>query len=306
MTTTAGKSKTYGDFEVIPPAIGKGSFGKVWKVMNKTDKCHYALKQICIGKVLPHYNLSSLFEEVRVLQAINHPNIVRYHTSWLEGPNKTEIKDRTLKLSKDMSSTGLQSDFFFIQMELCEATLKMVVDNGAVNLGIPALLVQISEALDVIHNKNIVHRDLKLDNIFISQNLWKIGDFGLARLLNNEVGGQDESVISKKGCLKYTSPDVGCSKKSDVYSLGVVFLEVLYTVVSKQYGTFDMEHYEEIIVKVEAKFRPECEIISEMLVADKNTRISSAVLKTKISELYGFQEGGIISQVGNYYFTNLW
>ncbi|OXA42162.1 Eukaryotic translation initiation factor 2-alpha kinase 1 [Folsomia candida] len=85
--------KIIGDFEVIPPTLGVGSFGKVWKVRNKTDKCDYALKEICITKVLANsdYNLTLLFEEVRVLQALNHPNIVRYHTSWVEGPDSEDI-----------------------------------------------------------------------------------------------------------------------------------------------------------------------------------------------------------------------
>ncbi|XP_035701736.1 uncharacterized protein LOC118433670 isoform X3 [Folsomia candida] len=271
------------DFEFIF-SIGEGSFGKVWKARNQTDKCYYALKEICIAKALLKIgnNLNGLFEEVHVLQLLNHPNIVRYHTSWLEGPKSEEIKNGSLSFAEDMSSTD--TNLLLIQMELCESTLKCVLRNSVFNLEIPPLFCQLSEALHFIHDHNIIHRDIKPDNIFLSGNLWKIGDFGLARLFT------DNSTLSTAGCSAYQSPDPGCSKKSDVFTLGLVFLEVLHAISTKAVGTFPTVKYKEILRAIQPSFRQECAIISKMLRQDKDERVSSGQVKWEFSGLYDYRK----------------
>ena len=62
--------------------IGEGGFGKVYKVMHKLDGNIYAIKKIVVN--LEDLNDKKILKEVSLLSKLNHPNIVRYHQSWLE------------------------------------------------------------------------------------------------------------------------------------------------------------------------------------------------------------------------------
>ena len=83
----------------------------------------------------------------------------------------------------------------FIQMEYCKTTLRAVIDDGDLwqrPAEIHLLLRQILEALAYIHSRGVIHRDMKPANIFLDgENNIKIGDFGLARLLN--AGAEDDN-----------------------------------------------------------------------------------------------------------------
>lgn len=277
------------DFTIIPPSLGRGCFGTVWKAINTIDKCHYAIKQVCIAKVLPHFgnNLDSIFHEVRSLQAINHPHVVRYHTCWLDGPNCDSIKNGSLTFPDNASSTNVNvpllptNNYLLIQMELCEITLKSVLNSAhPVTLSQSDLFPQLCQGLKVIHENNVVHRDLKPDNIFRSKNIWKIGDFGYARV--NEDEDEDMSVA---GCRKYRSPDEGCSQKSDIYSLGIMFVEVLEKISGEQ-GVFRVSQVKEILGRLEERFKPECAIIEGMICPDKEARLSAEQVCSEFGKLY--------------------
>ena len=121
----------------------------------------------------------------------------------------------------------------FIQMEFCEnTTLRTMMDNEQMNPPlhknldlILRLLRQIVDALEYIHNMNIMHRDLKPANIFLdSKNEIKIGDFGLAVSGSHGKG----SVV---GTPFYTAPEVKTRRQYsplvDIYSLGVICFEMV-------------------------------------------------------------------------------
>jgi NIMA (never in mitosis gene a)-related kinase len=88
--------------------------------------------------------------------------------------------------------------------------------------------VQICFAVKYLHDKKILHRDLKLSNIFISSNGdIKLGDFGIAKVLSNT----DEFTKTIVGTPYYLSPEI-CQKKpynykSDIWSLGCVLYEIM-------------------------------------------------------------------------------
>lgn len=118
----------------------------------------------------------------------------------------------------------------YIQMALCEKTLQLWMDErvGTTPNGeILAILTQIISGLDYIHSRGIVHHDIKPSNIFIStagQLEIQLGDFGLACPLRREKHG---AVI---GTHVYAAPEQlqgKCDPKSDVYSLGIVLVELL-------------------------------------------------------------------------------
>ena len=97
------------------------------------------------------------------------------------------------------------------------------------------IFLQIVYGLDYIHHNNIIHRDIKLENIFIKKNyqngvnnyICKIGDFGLARQI-----GEEESAITNCGTERYMAPEIlsgqTYGKQADIWSLGVLLYHLLF------------------------------------------------------------------------------
>ena len=85
------------------------------------------------------------------------------------------------------------------------------------------ICLQILYGIEHIQKNNIIHCDIKSDNIFIKDNIIKIGDFGLAKYLKKQYK-------TINGTIGYIAPEILSSKrysfKSDIYSLGVLFFEI--------------------------------------------------------------------------------
>ena len=235
--------------------IGNGGFSNVYKVYNPLDEKYYAIKKIGIKN-----NFHSSLNEVRTIAKLNHHNLIRYHISWIESVNlnkklnnlnnnflledKGSIKsDTTLvkinslslinkdseedtfdSISSDYEESGYDK-FLFIQMELCRETLKSYLLKNNFSLEEKKnICKQIVNGLIDIHEHEILHRDLKLTNILVDfNNTIKITDFGLAVSIYSV--NQEEV-----GTYGYIAPEIfdgdDYSFKSDLYSLGVIFLEI--------------------------------------------------------------------------------
>src|SRR5205809_6458882 len=123
-------------------------------------------------------------------------------------------------------------------------------------------MIDILQGINYIHNKNIIHCDLTLNNILIdNNNSIKITDFGLAKNISDY-----QSIISSSeyGTYIYTAPETikqkKCSVKSDIYSLGIIWFELLHNFET------EMERIE--MIKKIKKNKITClnyEIISKML-----------------------------------------
>jgi len=218
--------------------IGSGSFANVYKIKNMFDDKCYAVKKIGVNCT----DYIKILSEVKLMSELYDTNIVRYHTTWIETIDRTNKIDNTYKLINDstliqvnnelsLCSTDSTYDelkfdkFIYIQMELCKMTLKgYIANNVLTNEEKNNICLQICNGIKYIHHKNIIHRDLKLQNIFIADdNTVKIGDFGLATKIY-DVGYEDV------GTGGYIAPEVYefrlYSYKSDMYSLGVIMLEI--------------------------------------------------------------------------------
>ena len=226
--------------------IGRGGFSNVYKVFNPLDEREYAIKKIGINN-----NFHDALNEVRSIAKLSNENLVRYHISWIESINLNKkfdkinenllleqndtalIKFDNLNLSEDKSVDTTESNynelnydkFIFIQMELCKETLKCYLNSNKLDFNEKlSITKQIINGLMFIHQNDIIHRDLKLTNIFISLNdIIKIGDFGLATNISNI----DNDEVGTYG---YIAPEIfngeKYSFKSDIYSLGVIILEI--------------------------------------------------------------------------------
>jgi tRNA A-37 threonylcarbamoyl transferase component Bud32 len=192
--------------------VGKGSFGEAVLVRSRADNKRYIAKTIETASMNPKEK-RDLQGEIRILAAVNHPNIIRYHEHFEDGT------------------------IMFIVMEYA--------DGGDLNQRIkdrkkkepiepfdPKLcmfwFLQIAMALKFLHDKRILHRDLKTANVFLtSKNVVKLGDFGISTVLQNTMA----CAKTVCGTPYYFSPEICQSKpynnKSDVWALGVCFYEML-------------------------------------------------------------------------------
>ncbi|XP_075943416.1 serine/threonine-protein kinase Nek1 isoform X2 [Anarhichas minor] len=187
--------------------IGEGSFGKAILVRSKQDGHQYVIKEIGISAMSSKETQESR-KEVAVLANMSHPNIVQYKESFEEG------------------------GCLYIVMDYCEGgdLFKKINSQKGVLFSEEQIMdwfVQICLALKHVHDRKILHRDIKSQNIFLTKNgTVQLGDFGIARVLNSTV----ELARTCIGTPYYLSPEICENKpynnKSDIWALGCVLYEM--------------------------------------------------------------------------------
>eukprot|EP01083_Nonionella_stella_P264849 897856_1 len=169
--------------------IGKGTFGSVYLVKRKKDGHAFVLKRMKLGNVgTKERKMVQL--EVQLLERLQHPSIVQYIESFLDKPK------------------GKDPDMCVI-MEHCEGgdMTKFIKSKRGHHMGESEVLdifCEILLSLEFVHERNIMHRDLKAQNIFIKEKRIKIGDFGISKVLEGSMGFA-ETVI---GTPYYMSPEL--------------------------------------------------------------------------------------------------
>ncbi|XP_026524394.1 serine/threonine-protein kinase Nek5 [Notechis scutatus] len=196
------------DNYVIIKMIGEGAFGKIFLARKKEDNQQCVIKEINLTK-MPGKEKESSQKEATLLAKMKHPNIVAFYTSLQEKNN------------------------LYIMMEYCDGgdLMKRINMQHGVLFDEDKILgwfVQIALGLKHIHDRKILHRDIKTQNIFLSSNgiTAKLGDFGIARMLNNTMDFASTCV----GTPYYLSPEICENKpynnKTDIWSLGCVLYEL--------------------------------------------------------------------------------
>ena len=133
-----------------------------------------------------------------------------------------------------------------------------------------------------LFNLNIMHRDLKLENILLKNGIVKISDFGMANLV--EMKDTKKKIVSKKGNPLYVAPEIfyneKVDEKCDVWSLGIIFYELIYKTLPWN-GKSAIDLFRNNISKKKISFPKGADddseiqdLISKMLQTDKNKRIS--------------------------------
>jgi NIMA (never in mitosis gene a)-related kinase 1/4/5 len=196
----AQKSKNY---EILMK-IGQGSFGTVFKVRRRFDRQIFVMKQIKIQSLSKKHQQESL-HEVTILSSLSCPYIVKYFDSFVE--NST----------------------LHIVMEYCEkGDLSQILKKKSLpESKVWKYFTQACIGLEYLHSKQILHRDIKTLNIFLgNDDSVRIGDMGVAKILNNQAAFAETQV----GSPYYLSPELCEEKpyntKSDVWALGCVLYEM--------------------------------------------------------------------------------
>lgn len=184
--------------------LGEGSFGVVYKVQSRDDGRWYAVKE-AHRQFSSSYNRQEKLQEVAKHEQLPpHPNCVRFVKAWEE-----ECR-------------------LYIQMELCQSNLTAYAEE---HHHIPErtvwdYLVDLLQGLKHLQDHNLIHLDIKPDNIFISnEGLCKLGDFGLVVRQDMIEKGKEPT----EGDARYVAPELmdgNFTKAADVFSLGITILEL--------------------------------------------------------------------------------
>lgn len=226
--------RLFKEFE-IKSKIGKGDFADVYEAKSYKDNKFYAIKRTSIPFLSNSDRLRKLQEVRNHQQLPPHPNCVRYVDSWEE------------------------DGFLYIQTELCKTSLNEVLEKSEEHKlpeqKVWSLLLDLLSAVKHLHDHDLIHMDIKPDNIFISfDNVAKLGDFGLMHnaldlnssmdefdisFNNNSINDHDDSGIINRSDESIDSIDEGDSKylasetmqgkftkAADIFSLGITIFEV--------------------------------------------------------------------------------
>jgi len=200
--------KRYGDYEILKP-IGKGKFAVVYRARRVDSEEIVALKRINVDSIDDKAREKCL-KEVRLLQSLDHPNVIRYLDSF--------ITENDLVIVFEWAAAG------DLKRQLRKAQERGV---GFEERVIWKYFSQICDAIQHMHDRRIMHRDLKPANIFLTlDGTVKVGDLGLSR----ELSEHTVQAHSKVGTPLYMSPEVlrgdGYDFKSDIWSLGCLLYEL--------------------------------------------------------------------------------
>ncbi|EGR31190.1 protein kinase domain protein, partial [Ichthyophthirius multifiliis] len=188
--------------------LGKGGFAKCFQILNLETKKIMAAKIIPKNTLVKNRARQKLISEIKIHKSLHHIHIVKFEHVFEDNEN------------------------IYILLELCpHQTLNELIKRRKrlTELEAQCYIVQIVSALKYLHQNLVIHRDLKLGNLFIGEKMEvKLGDFGLATKL--EFPGEKKRTIC--GTPNYIAPEildgkVGHSYEVDIWSLGVIIYTLL-------------------------------------------------------------------------------
>ena len=190
--------------------IGEGGMSRVWRALDQNTGKNVAVKVLREEYSEDESFIRRFDREAQAASRMSHPNIV------------------------NLLDVGVEEDGTrYLVMESVQGkTLKRFIqESGALRPEIAAqIIIRVLAALQHAHQNGVVHRDIKPQNILIDkEGTVKVADFGIARMANAQTVNQtDESVM---GSVYYFSPEqargAAVDARSDIYSVGVVFYEML-------------------------------------------------------------------------------
>ena len=236
----------------LETCLGKGAFGEVYLTSRKGDPKKYATKKLDREEIESGEGIKYLRNEIVILQYLNHPNIVKFQ----------EVKKT--------------KHHYYIIMEYCNGgELSKALEKYVNKYGKPFpeelvqhFMRQIISAFKYIHERKIIHRDVKLDNILLHfeneedlknfdlmKATVKIIDFGFAckisktglqyTVLGSPIN-MDPIILKKLNSSTKKTKQLGYSEKADIWSIGTICYEM---VIGRP--VYDAEDMDDLVEKVE-------------------------------------------------------
>jgi len=221
--------------------LGKGGFAKCYEFTCSENKKIFAAKVVAKSGLVKSRAKQKLISEIKIHKSLHHPQIVAFEHYFEDTEN------------------------VYILLEMCQnQTLNELLKRRKrlTEIEVQCYIVQLIKALKYLHSHRVIHRDLKLGNLFLTEKMeLKVGDFGLATKLDFE--GERKRTVC--GTPNYIAPEIldgktGHSYEVDIWSLGVI----IYTLIigKPPFETRDVKTtYKRI--KMNAYTFPENAIVSE-------------------------------------------
>ncbi|KAF8578980.1 Pkinase-domain-containing protein [Ramaria rubella] len=188
--------------------LGEGGFARVYEVKDSKGG-RQAIKVVTKASLKTKKAKTKLYAEIKIHHSLNHPNIVKFKECFED--------DENVYMTLELCENGSLMDMLRRRRRFTEPEARF-------------FMVQLIGACHFMHTHQVIHRDLKLGNLFLDNDMnVKVGDFGLAALIENP--GERKKTIC--GTPNYIAPEVlfdttnGHSFEVDTWSIGVI----LYTLV---------------------------------------------------------------------------
>nr|GMC81259.1 L-type lectin-domain containing receptor kinase IX.1-like [Ipomoea batatas] len=188
--------------------LGQGGFGSVYFGFLRELNLHVAIKRVSRTS---NQGIKEYASEVKIISKLRHKNLVQL-VGWCHEKND-------LLLVYELLPNGSLDRFLFSKTDLLTWDLRYKVAMG------------LSSALLYLHEEweqCVLHRDVKSSNVMLDKGFnAKLGDFGLARLVDHEKGAQTTTLAGTMGYIAPESVLTGkASRETDIYSFGIVALEI--------------------------------------------------------------------------------
>ncbi|KAI9525660.1 Serine/threonine-protein kinase plk1 [Dissostichus eleginoides] len=187
--------------------LGKGGFAKCYEITDMETKQVFAGKIVPKSLILKQHQREKMTSEIAIHKSLNHANVVGFHGFFED------------------------DDFVFVVLEICRRRSLLELHKRRKAVTEPEAryyMTQLLKGVHYLHNNRVIHRDLKLGNIFLNDDMeLKIGDFGLATKI--EFDGERKKTLC--GTPNYIAPEVLCKKghsyEVDIWSLGCILYTLL-------------------------------------------------------------------------------
>ena len=191
--------------------LGQGSFGKAYLAKSDNDDKDYVIKQMIMEDMTDEEKRET-FNEAIVLKKLDHPNIIKFKEVF----RQRKPKD-ILNIVTEFADGG------DLAQKIEQQKKKPFPESQILDY-----ITQICLALQHVHKKKIIHRDLKSGNVFLMKSgIIKLGDFGIAKVLKSTLS----KAISTVGTPYYLSPEIinkqPYDSKTDIWALGVLLYELM-------------------------------------------------------------------------------
>lgn len=218
-------SRFNSDFSSVE-TLGSGKEGVVVSAVHKIDMCTYAVKKVKYPRREEHPE--QIIREAQVMINLCHPNVVRYHTAWIE----FELTNAADNMGTSKFAGISVDPYFYLQMEICSKSNILDIARALSIAGRLRQMLGTARGLLYLHSVGIIHRDVKPGNVLIGMDGQpRIVDFGISVKAENSPAVRRDSDEMGTMAVLYAAPEhedvEQVSYSSDVFSFGIVMTQIL-------------------------------------------------------------------------------